>query len=291
MINYKKDKLISKLIKINGVLAICIAGSKIYESTSNHSDIDLGIYYKDSFDVQKLKNIFYKESEITQPIVTKITKKDNNPYTGYAWAVINGVIFDIPYIDLTITNLVIKELINGEFNSFYYQTFPYGYHSYMILGSLSNLNIIYDPQEKIKQIKKKINYYPIKLKESIIKFFLNDCQNIFNHINKYQKRQHVHLLIGSITRVVDNVIQVLYALNEQFFYNYKMISIDYSNFRIKPRIDILEYEKKIIFELNNNDQTQKRIIYQLKQIYSEMLSLCYKHYQPKTHLYKQYGWF
>lgn len=291
MIDWKKDKLLSKLVKIQGVLAICIAGSKVYESSNNHSDIDLGIYYRDSFEVQELKKIFYEESEITHPVVTKILKKNHNPYTGYAWSIFNGIAIDIPYIDLNKADQTIKKLINGEFMSFYYQTFPYCYHNYMIWGSLLNLKIIYDPLQEIKNLKNNLKGFPIKLKRNIIQFFLNDCQNIFNHINKYQERQHIHLFAGSITRVIDNLIQVLYALNEQFFYNYKMIPTDYYNFSIKTKVDILEQERKIFFQLDNDKQTQKRIIYQLKQIYVDVLSLCYNYYQPKTHLHKQYGWF
>ena len=234
-----KDKFIveiaEKLKLVPNIAAMVLGGSYADGRQRPDSDIDLGLFYreKNPFSIEKIKKLAVELNDKPDPIVS-----DFNEWgywiNGGTWLTIKGQRTDFIYRNYDLVEKTIDESINGELENDYYQDPPNGFHSFIYLAEIEINKILYDPENLISKLKKRVSIYPQKLKNKIINFFLWDSEFALSRARKFANRKEIHLVAGSITRIIHDLTLVLYALNEIYFFGVKRSYVDIPKFFITP---------------------------------------------------------
>ena len=107
---------------------------------------------------------------------------------------------------------------------------------YSILTDIYNQKIIEDPHGKAAQWKQRLAAYPDALKQAIVDQYSRSIQywrSDYHYLNKVNRRDIV-FCASIAARLVHNIIQIIYALNE-FYYPGDGMNLEYTRqFAIKP---------------------------------------------------------
>ena len=132
------DGIVGRLSRIDGLVAVALGGSRAQGTYRPDSDVDIGLYYRDSspFSVQDIVAVAEQISDDPHPVVTDFYRW--GPWVnGGAWLVVRGQRVDWLYRSIDALERTIEACLQGQFESDYYQQPPYGFHSYVYLGELS----------------------------------------------------------------------------------------------------------------------------------------------------------
>jgi len=132
----------------------------------------------------------------------------------------------------------------------------------------------------VKKLKKKVNLYPQKLKNKIINVFLWDAQFSFSRAEKSAKRLEVYIVAGCLTRIVADLMQVLYAINETYYLSEKKLYRDLLDFKIFPPTPFLDIQKSLS-HIGADQSTLAKTLDQFITLIQSFLELTKEIYQPK----------
>lgn len=194
---------------------------------------------------------------------------------GGTWLIIdkqrvNFIYREIEFVDETISNC-----IKGKIETDYYQQPAFGFYSYIYCSEIKFSKILYDPSIIITKLKQKVVAYPQLLKEKIINTFLWDTQFSLSRAQKSAKRNETYIVAGCLIRIINDLTQVLYALNETFFISEKRYLIDIPTFKIKPNYFLNLTDQ--ILDLINNEKSLKLT----ENLINSLIELSKNIYEPK----------
>lgn len=269
-----KNKIIQSVVeelkKISNISAIVIGGSYATGTNRPDSDIDLGLYYNESspFSIEEIKSLANKLNDFPDPIVSDFGGW-GKWVNGGTWLTIKGQRVDFIYRDLDFVKKIINESIDGKIQSDYYQEPPNGFHSYIYLAEIALNKILYDPKNIITLLKNKIKTYSPKLKNKIINAFLWDSEFALSRAKKFAERNETLLVNASLSRISHDLIQVLYALNEIYFFSVKKTYKDISLFEKTPK-DFLQKAEQVL----GNIGTTKEQLTKSLQVFNNLIEEC-----------------
>jgi len=233
--------------------AITIGGSHGKGISDSNSDYDFRIYYEKPVIPEKRKPI---SEEISQ-LVNKWREKKIE--VDYVWA---RTIDEInQYIDSAMAGNY--ELVNKEWT-------VWGYN---VLTDIYSQKIIEDPFGIAKTWKDRLSVYPVKLKESIIKKYSSSLKywtNDYHYLNKV-KREDVTFLASITSRLINDIVQLIYALNE-FYYPGDGMNLKYTKQFGKKPDNFEERTVKILYPGPSDDVFQKQYD-ELKKLINDTLLL------------------
>lgn len=201
---------------VTGRYSITIGGSRGKGTSDQHSDVDFRLYYDQLIEEDVFKQLM-KQFRIKMQ-----NWKDVGMNIDGCW------IRKISDIDDAL-----KDWVNGLIKPVDLVWTIWGYH---ILTDIYNQQIIDDPYNVASYWKKLLSVYPSRLKAAIIKKHMQSLRywrNDYHYANKVL-RGDVIFLAGISARLVHDMTQVIFALNETYFTgdgnNMKYID----KFKIKP---------------------------------------------------------
>lgn len=229
------SELAGRLRRIEGISAIALGGSHARGTQHPGSDIDLGLYYRETspFSQGVLRKLAEEINDVPQPVVTDFGRW-GRWVNGGAWLVVNGKRVDLLYRSIDAVERTIQECRRGTFESDFYQQAPYGFHSYIYLGELSICKPLHDPEGILSELKQRIVPYPESLKRAVINWFLWCGEFTLPQAKEFAARGDVYNAVGCMTRVVSAVVQVMYALNERYFTHDKGALDEIERFEMRP---------------------------------------------------------
>lgn len=269
-----KNKLIELVVEelkqIPNISAIVIGGSYATGTNRPDSDIDLGLYYKEvtPFSIESIKILANKLNDFPDPIISDFGGW-GKWVNGGTWLTIKGQRVDFIYRNLDFVEKIINDCVEGKIQSDYYQEPPSGFHSYIYLAEIETNKILYDPDNLITDLKNKVKIYPLKLKNKIINVFLWDCEFALSRAQKFAGRNEIHLVSSSLTRISHDLIQVLYALNEVYFFSVKKIYKDFPLFNKIPKNFLVKVEETL-----GNVGTTKEQLNKSLQLFNGLIEEC-----------------
>lgn len=210
--------------------AITLGGSHGKGIADKNSDFDFRIYYEKCVDRDDFKHVFAEIQDLVQKWNNQGIKVDS------LW----------PRSISEIDNKLDK-WCSGQGSLIPYEWSIWGYN---LLTDIYNQKIVDDPFLVAEGWKKKLSTYPIKLEKSIIQKHsssLKYWRNDYHYINKVKRKDFVFL--SSLTaRLVNDIMQIIYALNHFYYPGDGMNLIYTKNFSKKPdnfedRITISLYPK------------------------------------------------
>lgn len=130
-------QVVGKLAKLPGVTAVALGGSRAQGTDRADSDWDLGIYYRNSFDPQQLRDVGWAGE------VFELGAWGGGVFNGGAWLEIDGRKVDVHYRDLDVVERVIAEAEAGQFTIEPLMFHLAGIPSYLLAAELAFAQVLH----------------------------------------------------------------------------------------------------------------------------------------------------
>lgn len=228
--------IVNEVKNVSGVKAVALGGSRARGTHHSASDIDLGIYYdpSTSLNLGELANVAKKlDDENRTDLITPIGGW--GPWiNGGGWLRVQSIPVDFLYRDLDQLNKVINSCLRGKVEIFYQPGHPHGFVSSIYLGELAICQPFWDPEGLIENLKRKVIPYPTALQTAVIQKFAWEIDFSIEIAKKSIECADVAYAAGCCFRSVMCMLQVLFAINKEYWLNEKGAVAIANNFEIKP---------------------------------------------------------
>ena len=281
------ERLVDNLSKVPHVAAVVLGGSYASGMQRSTSDLDIGLYYFEAepFSIDEIKSVANDISRPgSLPTVTGF-------YEWGAW--VNGGAWihtpqgkvDFLYRNLDQIQRTIAEAQQGISHHDYDQQPTYGFYSVIYLAETQICIPLYDPEMLIAKLKHRVGTYPPKLKQKIITDSLWAAEFTLLHARSFAAQGDIYNTVGCLTRVVSNMTQALFALNERYFIRDKKVLDTVAKFPNLPS-DYIQGINRILACPGRTVQELTKTVSGLEQAWFNVVSLTGVHYEPKFQIGK-----
>ncbi len=217
------QRIAERLGRIEGVTAVALGGSWARREAHPDSDVDLGIYYRAEHrpSVEALRELGQELDDRHAPEAVTDFGEWGPWINGGAWLQNEGRRVDWLYRDLDLVAQTIDACRAGRVTCDYQPGHPHGFHNHMYMGEVHICQPLYDPSEELPALKALTADYPPLLKRALIDKYLWEAEFALGTSRKPAERGDVFVVAGCLFRCVACLVQVLFALNEQYFVNEK----------------------------------------------------------------------
>jgi predicted nucleotidyltransferase len=278
------EQLVYQLSRISAMSAIVLGGS--YASGTHHetSDIDIGLYYfpANPFSISDIRRI-------AEDISVDGTATVTGFYEWGAW--VNGGAWihtpqgkiDFLYRNLDQIQRTITEAQQGISHHDYDQQPTYGFYSVIYLAETQICIPLYDPELLIAKLKHSVEVYPPQLKQKVITDSLWAAEFTILHARAFAAQGDIYNTVGCLTRVVSNITQALFALNEKYFIGDKKVLDTVAKFSTLPS-DYIQEINRILACPGSTVQELTKTVNDLEQAWHNVVSLAGVTYQLKLQI-------
>ncbi len=278
------QQLVDQLSRVPGMVAIVLGGS--YASGTQHegSDMDVGLYYSESspFPIREIRRIAEEAAEGGRATVTEFYGW-GQWVNGGAWIHASSGKVDFLYRNLEQIECTIEESKQGIFQHDYDQQPAYGFYSMIYLAETQICIPLYDPEGRIVELKRRVEPYPPRLKESLVSGWLWSAEFTLLHAQGFAEADDIYNTAGCLTRAASGLTQVLFALNEKYFMRDKKVMETMAGFKILPPGFIPEIGR-ILAHPGRDVPELTKSVRDLGEVWRSVVSLPGTHYQPKFQL-------
>ena len=268
------QNIVAEIKTVSGVKAIVLGGSRARGTHTPSSDVDLGIYYDPSqpLDLDALGKVATKlDDEHRTNVITGIGGW--GPWiNGGGWLRIQSLPVDFLYRDLERNKTYIDACLNGKVEIFYQGGHPHGFVTSIYLGEVALCKPLYDPDGIITELKGKVTPYPEALQKATLFSFAWEIDFSVGIAKKSIERADVNYAAGSCFRAVMCMLQVLFALNKEYWLNEKGALAITDRFAIKPA-DFRNRVGEIYRLLDASPEAIERSVTLLKGLSEEVYAL------------------
>lgn len=269
---------------IEGIKAITLGGSWATGTQRADSDVDVGLYYRadDPIDLAALRGVAVHLNDSPNPIVTDVGGfgRWNN---GGAPLTIAGRRVDLIYRDLDVVSSIMDECEQGAMQLDHYANPPYGFRNYIYLAEVKFAIVLDDPEEVLKPLKQRVVDFPEPLRIKMIQAYLWEADFSIQFAVKFARRGDTILVAGCMTRVVSDIIQVVYAVNAAFFSSEKKFYRDAETFAVMPA-DLVPKLNRLVHPLGDSPAELMATVERAASLFDELVELARQRgvvYRPK----------
>jgi Nucleotidyltransferase domain len=277
-------QLVDELSRVPGVAAIVLGGS--YASGMHHatSDLDVGLYYAAAkpFAIDAIK-----------AIVQRVAGEGGATVTGfYEWgAWVNGGAWihtpqgkvDFLYRNLDQVQRIITEAQQGITHHDYDQQPTHGFYSVIYLAETQICVPLYDPTGVIAALKRQVEQYPAALKQQIVGGSLWSAEFTLIHARDFAAQGDIYNTVGCLTRIVANLTQALFALNERYFMRDKKVMATMGTLTLVPAGYHVQIDQ-ILAHPGSTAQALTQTVRQMEQVWQRVVALAGALYEQKFQL-------
>lgn len=241
LVNLPKDKqtllsrVTSLLSQTRNLAALALGGSYASGRQTTHSDLDLGLYYRESspYSTDDIAGVARALSANTPPIVTEFYKW--GPWVnGGAWIHTPGGKVDFLYRNIDQVERTIENAQQGRIEHHYGQQPPHGFYSVIYLAETAVAIPLFDPNGEIRQLKQRIDPYPEALRHRVLDQALWSAEFTLQAAYSAATACDVYTTVGCITRISADLTQALFALNREYFLTDKRLASILATFDLLP---------------------------------------------------------
>jgi predicted nucleotidyltransferase len=229
-------KIVDEVKGVEGVSAIVLGGSRARGTNTPSSDIDLGIYYHPShpLNLNELSGVATSLDDAHRAeLMTQIGGW--GPWiNGGGWLIIQSRPVDFLYRNLEKVSTIIDDCLHEKVEIFYQPGHPLGFVSSIYLAEVAICQPLWDPEGTILELKKKADPYPDTLQKALIQRFAWEINFSLGVARKSIERSDVAYAAGCCFRSVMCMLQVLFAVNKQYWLNEKGAVALAATFAVKP---------------------------------------------------------
>jgi hypothetical protein len=227
--------LVNQLSAVQGMEAIVLGGSYASGTFHDASDLDVGLYYFQAtpFRIEEIRRIADAVS-IEGPATVTDFYGWGAWVNGGAWIHTQHGKVDFLYRNLDQIGRTIDEAQQGISRHDYGQQPAYGFHGVIYLAETRVCIPLFDPHQRLQDLKRRVEIYPPRLKEKIVHDTLWSVEFTLLHARGFAAQGDVYNTAGCLTRAASNLTQALFALNETYFMRDKKAMDVIEAFPIRP---------------------------------------------------------
>lgn len=276
--------LVADLRAIPGVVAVVLGGSHASGNFEASSDLDIGLYYQEHapFAVADIALLARSISTRGAPIVTDFYGW--GPWVnGGAWLHTEVGKVDFIYRNLDQVERTIDEACQGIVRHDYDQQPTFGFYSVIYLAETSVCMPLYDPEQHIQRIKQRVETYPTLLRERVVVDALWSAEFTLLFARDYAVRADVYNTTGCLMRVLANLTQARFAINERYFLSDKRVMKRIGTFAQLPS----SYVERMTGALAHVGATAEELVQSvavIESVWQDVVALVGAMYQPRFRL-------
>lgn len=201
-----------------GDYALALAGAHAKGCADPGSDLDFFLYVNEWKSFEERKAILQRIADLGKPYyLSQIL--DENPWGSNMDFSYRGIPVETTVRSIQSVQRITADCMEGKFDILPLSWTSHGYFSYVYLSELSFLKAIDDKTGILEQLKRRCTPYPPKLRESIIKRFMEAPRSWPGSFHYHTAIQREDLLFVSaiVENMVLDLVQVIFAVNETYF--------------------------------------------------------------------------
>lgn len=275
------ESVVEQLSQVMGIVGVVLGGSYASGSAHEGSDLDIGLYYEEGspFSIVDIRQIAERMAQGAPATVT-------NFYQWGAW--VNGGAWiqtaqgkvDFLYRNLNQVQRTIDQAQQGIWHHDYGQQPTHGFYSVIYLAETQICLPLYDPSGQIAALKAQIAVYPPRLKQQILADTLWAAEFTLRFAHDYAAQGDIYNTVGCMTRIVANLTQALFALNETYFLRDKRVMQTVACFPKVPP-GYVEQIASLLASPGDSVQTLTRTVHALEVCWQSVISLDGVDYLPR----------
>lgn len=202
-------EIADRLVEVDGVVGVCLGGSRASGTHGPDSDYDLGLYYGPPLDTAALRVL---AAELTGGPVDVTEPGGWGPWVdGGSWLTVEGHRVDWIYRDLARVRRVWRECRKGRFEIGTQPGHPLGFYSHAYPGELAVGRILADPGGELRALQEETHRYPEPLREALIGNAVWEAPFILAAARKGAARGDAFYVAGCLFRAVGLLVHALHA--------------------------------------------------------------------------------
>jgi predicted nucleotidyltransferase len=164
--NSRLFELADQALTVPGVIGVVLGGSRARQAHTAESDTDVGLYYRQPLDVDRLDVL---AKAVAGPTALVTATGGWGPWVdGGGWLKVDGEAVDWIYRDLDRVIAVWGEAQEGRYQ-FHQQTgHPLGFPDHAYAGELALGRILADPTGELAEWQARVRVYPTALADALI---------------------------------------------------------------------------------------------------------------------------
>jgi predicted nucleotidyltransferase len=230
------SSLAKRLSSITGIKAVVLGGSHARGRAQPGSDIDLSLLYSEAapFCIKDVRWLAEEVNDAPGPVVTKFYGW-GAWVNGGAWLTIGGQRVDFIYRNLEQVERVIADAERGVYEVDYPQQPPFGFFSGTYLGEVAVCVPLFDSDSQLDLLKRRVAEYPDALRRAVVQDYLWQAEfGLAAFARKFAARSDAYGTAACLTRAVNQIIHVLFALNREYPINDKTALTEVAEFEHAP---------------------------------------------------------
>lgn len=155
---------------------------------------------------------------------------------GGAWLTIRGQRVDLLYRRLDQLERVIADCDAGRYEVDYTQHPPFGFFSGTYLGEVAVAVPLHDPTSRFAALQRRVAIYPEALRAEIVRNHLDAAEfGLDAFARKFAARSDAYGTAACLTRAVNQLVMVLFALNRRYPVNDETVLAEIAEMARAPR--------------------------------------------------------
>jgi len=287
----KQRDLVSSLAKrleaIPGMKAVVLGGSYARGCAQPGSDIDLGLFYSDvaPFSIERVRELAKEINDTPGPVVTDFYGW-GAWVNGGAWLTIDGQRVDFIYRSIEHVQRVMATAEAGRYEVDYAQQPPFGFFSGTYLGEIAVCIPLADPEGHVDSLKRRVAEYPEALRRALILDYLWAAEfALAAFAGKFASRGDTYGTAACLTRVVNQLVLVLFALNRKYPINDKTALAEVAEFQLAPAEFAVRIQKTLA-SVGASPAELRAAVESIAKLVDETIKLTHGMYQPRFTLPK-----
>ncbi len=148
------ERAAQALEKVPGVQAVALGGSHCTGTATDHSDIDIGVYYRGSLDTKRMDDVLAALDDGGRQGLLNKPGEWGKWINGGAWMTLDGWKTDILLRDLDRVREVIGDCQMGKVTVDFQAGHPFGFVNAIYLGEVKYCLPLRDPKNALQELKR-----------------------------------------------------------------------------------------------------------------------------------------
>lgn len=158
--------LAERLLRVDGVVAVALGGSRARGTHRPDSDTDLGLYYRGRLDVPALRRL---AGEVNDGPADVTESGGWGPWVdGGAWLTVDGQRMDWIYRNLDRVRRICRDCQQGRYEIGFQPGHPLGFYSHVYAGEVALCRPLADPHGYLAALRGQLHTYPPALGRALV---------------------------------------------------------------------------------------------------------------------------